>query len=70
MGWGLWLLSELVRVTRGSLWLWSGNAAYGFDSDGTSESTIHRSPGAVWPSKSLCILIKLREFFKTRRQLG
>ena len=36
MGWGLWLLSELVRVTRGSLWLWSGNAAYGFGSDGTS----------------------------------
>ena len=36
MGWGLWLLTELVRVTRGSLWLWTGDAAYSLASDGTS----------------------------------
>ena len=36
MGWGLWLLTELVRVSHGTLWLWTGDAAYSLNSNGTS----------------------------------
>jgi len=39
MGWGLWLLTELVRGTRGQLWIWSGDAAYTLQPDGTESFT-------------------------------
>lgn len=35
MGWGLWLLSELVRSTHGELWIWSGDASYTISHDGS-----------------------------------
>lgn len=37
MGWGLWLLSELVRSTGGELWIWSGEASYTINRDGRDD---------------------------------
>ncbi len=36
MGWGLWLLTELIRRTGGSLWIWTGDASYTLNNTGVS----------------------------------
>lgn len=59
MGWGLWLLSELVRTTHSTLWIWSGNASFTLSEDGSEkmETTPIKWPGVlidltVYPDKA------------------
>lgn len=39
MGWGLHLLTELIRASQGELWIWSGNTSFVLHRDGTSAYT-------------------------------
>lgn len=49
MGWGLWLLSELVRMTKSTLWIWTGNGSYTLREDGSEqiETTTIKWPGVL-----------------------
>lgn len=62
MGWGLWLLHELVLSTGGELWIWSGDCSFVIRSNG--EEVVERTK-SYWPG----VIITLMFYPETARTL-
>jgi hypothetical protein len=55
VGEGLWTLTELVRLAKGALWIWSGDCQYLVDVSGKVATTV----GGYVPWKGLAIEVHL-----------
>ncbi|MBK7827683.1 hypothetical protein [Nannocystis sp.] len=54
MGWGLHLLTELIRASGGELWIWTGDTSFTMNKDGTSAYALTPLP---WPGVMLNITL-------------